>query len=133
MSTAILLSYKMAVCRKSYTFEYNIRTAPMQAHGLYKLCPAALYGSVQSCYSIWCHMTHQQYWFENGERKLRHLFCYYRSCKNALTIHVLLGECTHFVTSISSYGIYHSKLIHCFPLHWKLEDVRAGGSLSLFI
>ena len=62
------------------------------------------------------------------ERKLGHLFCYYRSYKNALTI--LLGECTHFVTSIprvkSSYVIYHSKLIHCFPLHWKLEDMLAA-------
>ena len=25
----------------------------------------------------------------------------------------------------------HSKLIHCFPLHWKLEDMQAGGSLFI--
>ena len=28
-------------------------------------------------------------------------------------------------------GLGHSKLIHCFPLHWKLEDMRAGGSLFI--
>ena len=32
--TAILRLYKMVVCGKSYTFEYNIQTPPTQTHGL---------------------------------------------------------------------------------------------------
>ena len=70
--TAILLPYKMAVCGKLYTLKYNIRTMSMQAHSLYKLCPATLYGVVQSRYCILCHMTCiSNTGLENGEKKTR--------------------------------------------------------------
>ena len=71
---------------------------------VYKLCPTTLYSATQSRCSILSHDPLHHYLssndsLENSERELGYLFCYYRSCKNTLT--VLLGECAHFATGIS--------------------------------
>ena len=53
---------------------------------IYRLCPATLYGVVQShCSSLshdpLHHCLSSNGSLENSERKLGHLFCYCRSCK----------------------------------------------------
>ena len=71
-------------------------TSAKKGNCIYKPCPVALYSVVQSRYSILSHdvLRHclsSNSSLENGERELRHLFHYYRNCKN--TEYTSQGAC----------------------------------------
>ena len=106
-----------------------------EGSGELRCVPLHYYGAIQSHCSILSHDRLHHHLsgnngLVNGDRELGHLFCYYRNCKNTLTI--LLGEHAHFVTGISRVQIWLRHLANCIPVGHDVYSSSQDPSLFFF-
>ena len=99
-----------------------------------------LHIQVVSCHTVWCGLitlrylvTWHQHLSSNNGTELGQLFCYYRRCKNTLTI--LDGERVHFATRCL-FEIWLRYLANCIPVvhglyavHQTLPSCGSGSGL----
>ena len=134
LTSALPQSFPLSSKLVSQTQPNSAKEGKGLVNSVYKPCPAALYSAVQSHCSILSHdaLRHclsSNSSLENGERKLGHLFCYCRSCKNTSTI--LLRERAYSATGNSRVDYFKSGyIIQLIAFRWDTACIHRSPDPS---